>query len=158
LTNAVIAAACGSTVLAAWPGISSLPRSVIGPGLLDRCRDRCAGCFDRDPCGSLAHRCKKHGGCLALRCRGHGGALTDHGVVGSGRAVPGPLPGPPPGPGASHFVFGPCGKQMVGMVLDPRVCGLHSGCVPVQTPVLSCAGPFSGRRGPTTRVAPAECE
>ena len=102
LTNAVIAAACGSTVLAAWPGISSLPRSVIGLGLVDRCRDRCDGCFDRDTCGSLAHRCRKHGGCLALRCRGHGSALTDHGVVGSGRAVPGPLPGQP-GPGAFAF-------------------------------------------------------
>ena len=38
LTYAVIAAACGSTVLAAWPGISSLPRSVIGLGLIDRAR------------------------------------------------------------------------------------------------------------------------
>ena len=46
--------------------------------------------------------------------------------------------------------------QMVGSGL--KGCGLHSGRGPVQTPVLSCAGPFSGRRGPTTRVAPAECE
>ena len=34
----MIAAACGSTVLAAWPGISSPPRSVIGLGLIDRAR------------------------------------------------------------------------------------------------------------------------
>ncbi len=40
-------------------------------------------------------------------------------------------------------------------VLDPRLCGLHSSCVPVQTLVLSYGGPSSGWRGPPTHEAQA---
>ena len=80
-------------------------------------------------------------------------------VVGAGRALSWPAPGPASGARCFASRDRPLWQadgEMVGS--GSKGCGLHSGCVPVQTPVLSCAGPFSGRRGPTTRVAPAECE
>ena len=99
-------------------------------------------------------------GCLALRSAQLWRRFSNHRPKCRAKGTPspatwwsaraGPLPARFQAPWArcSHTVLGLRGKQMVGMILDPRVCGLHSCCVPAQTPVLSCGGPSLDGVGP----------
>ena len=156
----------GRLVLAAWlgsfapslpPGSEAPPRRATSTGLHDHSWDRlgrllpCLPRLPRPPPRIARRRFSDHRPNAAPKGRQvllHGGR--------PGRASPDPFRAR--WARCSHTVSGRFCIQMVGMFLDPRVCGLHSGHVPVQTPVLSCGGPFSGRSGPTTRVAPVAQE
>ena len=150
---------CFAPVLAAWlgsfspslpPGLEASPhpcrlarklrpRRVIGTGLHNHSRDRLGRLL---PCLPRLPRPQPR---IARR------RFSDHrpNAAPKGRRVlrDGSRAGPGPFPACFRAQWGPVFRilslalaafRWLGLVLNSRVCGLHSGGVPVQTPVLYC--------------------